>query len=197
MWFPTAVLSILTLAAASPMGSLQRRANKEVLFGTQQAFTLKPSNSPVVSLWGGVDTYFQGDGNFVVYNGGAIWSSGTAGHNCETTDTCLLAWQGDGNLVIYINGAALWSSGTAKRGELLTFTAQSYAIEITGVESEGSAPILWRTPETGNEPDPGPGGPSFLLSEVEEAEWIRGWGQDVVKMDDGTEWDESSRWDAR
>lgn len=66
MWFPTAVLSILTLAAASPMGSLQRRANKEVLFGTQQAFTLKPSNSPVVSLWGGVDTYFQGDGNFVV-----------------------------------------------------------------------------------------------------------------------------------
>ena len=99
------------------------------------------------------------------YNGGAIWSSGTAGHNCETTDTCLLAWQGDGNLVIYINGAALWSSGTAKRGELLTFTAQSYAIEITGVESEGSAPILWRTPETGNEPDPGPGGPGVCDGE--------------------------------
>ena len=37
---------------------------------------------------------------------------------------------------------------------------------------------------------------SFLLSEIEEAEWIRGWGQDVVKMDDGTGWDESSRWDA-
>ena len=32
-------------------------------------------------------------------------------------------------------------------------------MEITGVESEGSAPILWRTPETGNQPDPGPGGP--------------------------------------
>ncbi|CAD6565804.1 MAG: hypothetical protein ASARMPRED_007995 [Alectoria sarmentosa] len=215
MWFP-AMLSILTLAAASPLGSLQRRANKEVLFGTQQAFTLKPSNSPVVSLWGGVDTYFQGDvtvktiiishvnyfhspisddtHSYNSYNGGAIWSSGTAGHNCETTDTCLLAWQGDGNLVIYINGAALWSSGTAKRGELLTFTAQSYAIEITGVESEGSAPILWRTPETGNEPDPGPGGPGV---EFEEAEWIRGWGQDVVNMDDGTERDESSRWDAK
>lgn len=66
MWFPTALLSILTLAAASPLGSLQRRVNKEVLFNTQQAFTLKPSNSPVVSLLGGVDTYFQGDGNFVV-----------------------------------------------------------------------------------------------------------------------------------
>ena len=99
------------------------------------------------------------------YNGGAIWSSGTAGHNCETGDTCRLAWQGDGNLVIYINGAALWSSGTAGRGLLLTFTAQSYAIEITGVESQGSAPILWRTPETGNEPDPGPGGPGVCDGE--------------------------------
>ena len=66
MWFPTTLLPILTLAAASPMGSIQRRANKEVLFGTNQAFTLQPSNSPVVSLWGGVETYFQGDGNFVV-----------------------------------------------------------------------------------------------------------------------------------
>ena len=66
MWFPTSLMSILTLAAASPMGSLQRRVNKEVLFGTNQAFTLQPSNSPVVSLWGGVQTYFQGDGNFVV-----------------------------------------------------------------------------------------------------------------------------------
>ncbi|KAL9068679.1 MAG: hypothetical protein Q9161_005993 [Pseudevernia consocians] len=165
MWFLTTLLPILTLAAASPMGSIQRRATKEVLFGTNQAFTLQPSNSPVVSLWGGVESYFQGDGNFVVYNGGAIWSSGTAGHNCETGDTCRLAWQGDGNLVIYINGAALWSSGTAGRGLLLTFTAQSYAIEITGVESQGSAPILWRTPETGNEPDPGPGGPGVCDGE--------------------------------
>ena len=93
------------------------------------------------------------------YVGGAIWSSGTSGHNCETTDTCRLAWQGDGNLVIYVNGAAVWSSGTAKRGELLTFTAQGYAMEITGVESAGSAPVLWHAAETGNEPDPGPGGP--------------------------------------
>lgn len=54
MWSPTTLMSILTLAAASPMGSLQRRANKEVLFGTNQAFTLQPSNSLVVSLWGGV-----------------------------------------------------------------------------------------------------------------------------------------------
>lgn len=66
MWFTTTLLSILTLATASPMGSIQRRVNKEVLFNTNQAFTLQPSNSPVVSLWGGIDTYFQGDGNFVV-----------------------------------------------------------------------------------------------------------------------------------
>ena len=66
MWVPTALLSVLSLAAASPVGSLRRRVNKEVVFGTGQSFTLQPSNSPVVSLWGGVDTYFQGDGNFVV-----------------------------------------------------------------------------------------------------------------------------------
>lgn len=64
MWFlPT--FSILTLAAASPMGSLERRINKEIIFNTNQAFTLQPSNSPITSL-SGVQSYFQGDGNFVM-----------------------------------------------------------------------------------------------------------------------------------
>lgn len=158
MWFlPT--LSILTLAAASPIGSLERRINKEISFNTNQAFLLQPSNSPITSL-SGVQSYFQGDGNFVIYDGDAIWSSGTAGHNCESGDTCRLAWQGDGNLVLYVNNAALWSSGTAGRGELLTFTTQSYAMQITGVESQGSAPVLFHTAKTGEAPDPTPGGPS-------------------------------------
>lgn len=66
MRFSTTLLSILAVAVASPAGSLQRRAIKEVDFGIDQTFTLQPSNSPIVSLVGGIDTYFQGDGNFVV-----------------------------------------------------------------------------------------------------------------------------------
>lgn len=66
MLFLTVFVSILTLGATSPMGGLQRRANKAVLFNTGQSFLLQPSNSPIVSLSGGVDTYFQGDGNLVV-----------------------------------------------------------------------------------------------------------------------------------
>ena len=68
MWFSAPLLSILTLAAPSPspMRSLQRRVNKEAEFGITQAFTMQPSNSPIISLQGGVDTYFQGDGNLVV-----------------------------------------------------------------------------------------------------------------------------------
>ena len=191
MWGPTALLSILTVAvaSASPLGSLQRRVVKEVVFNTGQTFILQPSNTPFISLWAGVDTYFQGDGNLVTsvlshlklspysysfihsrtlpmtnkltqnsYDPNAIWSSGTGGHNCGTS-TCRLAWQGDGNFVIYINGVAVWNTGTEGKGELLTFTSQSYAIEITGVESEGSAPLLWHASDTGNENDPGPAGP--------------------------------------
>ena len=66
MRFVTVLFSILTLGAASPVGSLQRRAAKAISFGTQQQFILQPSNTPVVSLWGGIQTYSQGDGNLVV-----------------------------------------------------------------------------------------------------------------------------------
>ena len=67
MRFPTVFLLILTLAAASPapMGSLQRRAYETVQLSTDQAFVLRPSTSPITNLQG-IQTYFQGDGNFVV-----------------------------------------------------------------------------------------------------------------------------------
>ena len=69
MRFPAIFLSMLALAAASPapapMDSLQRRAYKSVQFGTEQQFIMQPSNSPITNLQG-IQTYFQGDGNFVV-----------------------------------------------------------------------------------------------------------------------------------
>ena len=66
MRFLTVLFSILTLAAASPVRSLQRRAHKAISFNIQQQFILQPSSTQVVSLWGGVQTYFQGDGNLGV-----------------------------------------------------------------------------------------------------------------------------------
>ena len=66
MRFFKVLFSILSLASAAPVSSLQRRANKEISFDTQQQFILESSKTPVVSLWGGVKTYFQGDGNLVV-----------------------------------------------------------------------------------------------------------------------------------
>ena len=65
-WFLTIISSILTQAIASPAGSLQRRANEMISFATQQQFILQPSNTLVISLWRGVQTYIQRDGNFVM-----------------------------------------------------------------------------------------------------------------------------------
>ena len=67
MRFPTVFLLILTLATASPspVGPLQRRVDKVVRFGTNQQFIMQPSNNPITNLQG-IQTYFQGDGNFVV-----------------------------------------------------------------------------------------------------------------------------------
>ena len=55
----------------------------------------------------------QGDGNVVLYDGGAaIWSTGTHGRS-----TSVLAMQGDGNVVLYApNGTPLWSTGTHGNG---------------------------------------------------------------------------------
>jgi len=62
---------------------------------------------------------------------------------------CVLNWQTDGNLVIYIDGVPLWQAGTGGTGKQLTFSSTSYAIAITGAGGPGSAP-LFNTPVTGN-----------------------------------------------
>ena len=49
----------------------------------------------------------QGDGNLVIYNPGAIWSTKTNGHA-----GAYLVPQTDGNLVIYDSSGAIWASGT-------------------------------------------------------------------------------------
>ncbi len=51
----------------------------------------------------------QGDGNFVLYNGGtALWSSGTHGRPGSS-----VAVQNDGNVVVYAPGPrAIWATGT-------------------------------------------------------------------------------------
>jgi hypothetical protein len=54
----------------------------------------------------------QGDGNFVVYDGGAVkWSTGTTG-----TGANRLVMQSDGNLVLYAGNTPKWTSTTAGTG---------------------------------------------------------------------------------
>jgi hypothetical protein len=54
----------------------------------------------------------QGDGNFVVYDGGAVkWSTGTTG-----TGANRLVMQSDGNLVLYAGNTPKWTSNTAGTG---------------------------------------------------------------------------------
>lgn len=43
---------------------------------------------------------------------------------------------------------------------------------ITGVESQGSAPILWKTPQTGNDTDPGPWDGVLQLCELFLVQWL-------------------------
>jgi hypothetical protein len=53
----------------------------------------------------------QGDGNFVVYDGGrAIWNTHTSG-----LSGAYFIFQNDGNLVVYKGGSAKWNSGTPRK----------------------------------------------------------------------------------
>ncbi|KAL5697716.1 hypothetical protein ACHQM5_028833 [Ranunculus cassubicifolius] len=55
----------------------------------------------------------QGDCNLVLYDGGAIWASGTNGRGSN----CYVEMQTDGNLVIYTPGRrAIWASNTNRGG---------------------------------------------------------------------------------
>lgn len=71
-------------------------------YGLQDKVLLRTDNSFL--MW-------QADGNLVLYvtlnNTGAIWSTGTNGKGKR------LAFQGDGNLVIYGDSGPVWASNTA------------------------------------------------------------------------------------
>jgi hypothetical protein len=56
----------------------------------------------------GANAVFQGDGNFVVYQGNqTLWSTNTGGHA-----GAVLVFQADGNMTIMYGNATLWSTGT-------------------------------------------------------------------------------------
>ena len=91
-----------------------------------------------------VHLVMQGDGNLVVYGGGAaLWSSHTQGH-----PGAALFLQGDGNLVVRAStGAALWATYTRGSGppDVLTVTNQGSALLADWVGHH-----LWTTPSTAN-----------------------------------------------
>ena len=67
----------------------------------------------------------QGDGNLVLYQGGAaLWNSGSGGQNCGS-NSCTAVFQGDGNLVVYNGSRALWNSQTGGFGTRLVLVNQT------------------------------------------------------------------------
>lgn len=82
---------------------------------------------------------FQVDCNLALYTARgykALWSSGTYGRTCNSSNSCL-AMQGDGNLVIYYpngcgNQPAIWTSGTG---------GHSSAAYCVVVQSDGNVVI--------------------------------------------------------
>ncbi len=69
----------------------------------------KSHGAGITSGDGGTALVMQGDGNLVVYSGGAaVWASNTAGHH-----GAVAVFQGDGNLVIYSGGVPIWASNTS------------------------------------------------------------------------------------
>lgn len=80
---------------------------------------------------------------------GLLWSTNLPARDCASEGTrCLLQWQADGNLVIYIEGVAVWNTGTGGLGKVLTFSSRTSVLWITGAGSP--APVIWKTPVAGN-----------------------------------------------
>ncbi|MCJ1333351.1 hypothetical protein MMC10_010046 [Thelotrema lepadinum] len=86
---------------------------------TAGGFSVAASSSPFLTA-NGVTYFLQTDGNFVAYTTAAsgtrtaVFNSGTAGHNCVagSTASCQLAFQSDGNLVLYVGSTAVWATNT-------------------------------------------------------------------------------------
>ena len=124
---PPLVAASTTLATSSPPTKIlsQRATSADFNPGT---FDVTAVGTPFLVLDGGINYYFQNDGNFVIYQGSGstrkvLWASNTAGaSDCNTN--CNLIFQGDGNLVIYRNGKAVWNTGTQNRGAQLRFNNQ-------------------------------------------------------------------------
>ena len=73
---------------------------------------------------------FQSDGNLVIYNGGAIWDSGTPNDRFGGKGGQYLAITPDGNLIITnVNGRILWETATVGRlKQINTYGEASMAI---------------------------------------------------------------------
>jgi hypothetical protein len=81
----------------------------------------------------------QNDGNLVLYQGVAVWNTGTSGQNCGASK-CIAVFQNDGNFVVYNGSTPLWNSGTfGNPGAELVFSGQFPQIQIIGTNQS----VLW------------------------------------------------------
>lgn len=94
------------------------------------------ADSNIFTFTNGIRFIFQGDGNFVAYNGSnpvAATASNSPG------DQLVLIYQEDGNLVVYSRGKLMWSShtgGHAARTNKLVIQEKSPYLQIVGQDGK-------------------------------------------------------------
>jgi hypothetical protein len=106
----------------------------------QQSGTLR-NNEQITSSDGRYRAVMQGDGNFVVYGGSALWASSTFGSGLHLT------LQTDNNLVVYEGTAPKWNSGTNGKGSSPSRLVMQTDGNLVLYDAAGSP--LWHTSTSG------------------------------------------------
>jgi hypothetical protein len=124
-------------APAQDSGSLARAVRSSVAFASGK-FALDAGESLVV---GDVRVELSAEADFRVLDssGALLWHSGT-NSVCDSTASCRIAFQTDGNLVTTRGSEAIWSCGTwGNPGAVLRFSNQAEYVLI----SAGDGTELW------------------------------------------------------
>ena len=181
------LLGLLSLSAAAPFGQEKGVSHLNTFskrsdfaeWGAGANWQITDAGNVFATFDNGVHFVLQNDGNFVVYdgNGKAVWNSKTPYYSCSPDSNgnpgnCVLAFQGDGNFVLYVNGQPKWSTNTGGKGAtLLLQDTKPYIVVYNNAGNyaytSGGAPHVPDPREPGGAAGAGGGGLGTLCREVE------------------------------
>lgn len=135
---------IITHSLTSPSLSRFESPTLPLLLSPTNAITLTTTTVAAGSTVnnGSVKLTLQTNGNLLVLNplNQILWASNTSGRAC-TAQTCVAAFQTDGNLVLYQNGAPYWASGPISPNAWLAVSPVSPYLKI--IATNGTT--IWQT----------------------------------------------------